>query len=291
ETESGRGIMEEPELTLVSSNDISIAESDTEHMNQEKRSEGKTKDPACVDRSAISVLPETSTFSTQSRDQSTFLEVRTSDLSIQRGNLMASPETSKPNVTSEECFKENITVEQIRVNILQGMHWNVRVSKGGFFAESEKRLDFSFSVMLLESVSAPGSLQESFLKRKKDFIQKSLKRVEEIKQRERKTEKPEGRQLQRRKPETLSRQKECRLIPGKKGAVVHQLKKVGEVKVSSPEDRKAREAEMYQRTSRLYNQLSEVKTRKEEKTRQETYAENRERAKEFQKVKQSLLAP
>ncbi|OXB58977.1 hypothetical protein ASZ78_004381, partial [Callipepla squamata] len=229
ETESGRGIMEEPELTLVSSNDISIAESDTEHMNQEKRSEGKTKDPACVDRSAISVLPE------------------------------------------------------IRVNILQGMHWNVRVTKGGFFAESEKRLDFSFSVMLLESVSAPGSLQESFLKRKKDFIQKSLKRVEEIKQRERKTEKPEGRQLQRRKPETLSRQKECRLIPGKKGAVVHQLKKVGEVRVSSPEDRKAREAEMYQRTSRLYNQLSEVKIRKEEKTRQETYAENRERAKEFQK--------
>lgn len=36
----------------------------------------------------------------------------------------------------------------------------------------------------------------------------------------------------------------------KKGAVVNQLKKVGEVKVSSPEDRKAGEAEMYQRTSR-----------------------------------------
>lgn len=37
---------------------------------------------------------------------------------------------------------------------------------------------------------------------------------------------------------------------GKKGAVVNQLKKVGEVKVSSPEDRKAGEAEMHQRTSR-----------------------------------------
>lgn len=37
---------------------------------------------------------------------------------------------------------------------------------------------------------------------------------------------------------------------GKKGAVVNQLKKVGEVKVSSPEDRKAGKVEMHQRTSR-----------------------------------------
>lgn len=35
---------------------------------------------------------------------------------------------------------------------------------------------------------------------------------------------------------------------------------------------------------RLYNQLAEVKIRNEEKTRQETYAKNREKAKEFQKV-------
>lgn len=37
---------------------------------------------------------------------------------------------------------------------------------------------------------------------------------------------------------------------GKKGAVANQLKKVGEVKVSSPEDRKSGEVEMHQRTSR-----------------------------------------
>lgn len=60
ETESGRGIMEEPELTLVSSNDISIAESDTEQMNQERSSEGKTNNPACADSSAISVVTEVS---------------------------------------------------------------------------------------------------------------------------------------------------------------------------------------------------------------------------------------
>lgn len=60
ETESGRGIMEEPELTFVSSNDISTAESDAEHTNQEGSSEDKTKNPACADRSAISVLTEVS---------------------------------------------------------------------------------------------------------------------------------------------------------------------------------------------------------------------------------------
>lgn len=37
---------------------------------------------------------------------------------------------------------------------------------------------------------------------------------------------------------------------GKNGALANQLKKVGEVKVSSPEDRKSGEIEMHQRTSR-----------------------------------------
>uniref|UniRef100_A0A8C3L258 ALMS motif domain-containing protein n=1 Tax=Chrysolophus pictus TaxID=9089 RepID=A0A8C3L258_CHRPC len=235
ETESGRGIMEEPELTLVSSNDTSIADSDIERMNQEGSSEDKTNNPACADRSAISVLTEKREFLPLVPD---------ADCSV-----LARPDgSSKAHSANEGQCPSHQT-----------------------------------AVMLLESASAPGSLQESFLKRKKDFIQKSLRRVEEIKQRERKNEKPEGRQFQRKKSEALSSQKEHRLIPGKKGAVVNQLKKVGEVKVSSPEDRKAGEAEMYQRTSRLYNQLSEVKTRKEERTRQETYAKNRERAKEFQK--------
>lgn len=235
ETESGRGIMEEPELTLVSSNDISIAESDTEQMNQERSSEDKINNPACADSSAISVVTEKREFLPLVPDTD--------------GSVLIRPDgSSKAHSPNERQCPSHQT-----------------------------------AAMLLESASAPGSLQELFLKRKKDFIQKSLRRVEEIKQRERKNEKPEGRQLQRRKSETLSSQKEHRLIPGKKGAVVNQLKKVGEVKVSSPEDRKAGEAEMHQRTSRLYNQLSEVKIRKEEKTRQETYAKNRERAKEFQK--------
>ncbi|NXL92439.1 CE295 protein, partial [Alectura lathami] len=235
ETESGRGIMEEPELTLVSSNDISIAESDADHVNQERSREDKSKDPACVDRSDLNVFTE----------EGEFLPLAAGA----DGSVSVRPDSSS----------------------------TARSPCGGQFPSQQT------AVMLLEFAPAPGSLQESFLKRKKDFIQKSLKRVEEIKQRERENEKPGGRQFQRRKSEKLSRQKESSLISGKKGVVVKQLKKVGEVKVSSPEDRKAGEVEMQQCTSRLYNQLAEVKTRTEGKTRQETYARNREKAKDFQK--------
>ncbi|XP_075347213.1 centrosomal protein of 295 kDa isoform X1 [Mycteria americana] len=235
ETESGHGIMEEPELTLVSSNDISIAESDMEHTNQEKIKEDKINNPACVDQPECNVFTEEREFLPLAPDADYSVFVRPD----------SSSKAWSPNDSHSPSHQT--------------------------------------AVMLLEFASTPGNLQESFLKRKKNFIQKSLKRVEEIKNKERKNEKPEAKQFQRGKSEKLSRQKESFLISGKKGAVANQLKKVGEVKVSSPEDRKSGETEMHQRTSRLYNQLAEVKIRKEEKTRQETYAKNREKAKEFQK--------
>ena len=54
--------MEEPELTLISSNDISIAESDIEHTNQEKIKEDKINHPACVDQSEFNVFTEVSLY-------------------------------------------------------------------------------------------------------------------------------------------------------------------------------------------------------------------------------------
>ncbi|XP_042648365.1 centrosomal protein of 295 kDa isoform X2 [Tyto alba] len=234
ETESGCGIMEEPELTLISSNDISVAESDIEHTNQEKSKEGKINNAACVDQSKFNVFSEEREFLPLVPDADYSVFVR--------------PDSSS----------------------------TAQSPKDSHFPSHQT------AVMLLEFAAAPGSLQESFLKRKNNFIQKSQKRVEEIKNRDRKNEKPEARQFQRGKPEKLSRQK-ASLTSGEKDAVVNQLKKAGEVKVSSPENRKSGETEMQQRTLRLYNQLAEVKIGKEEKTRQETYAKNREKAKEFQK--------
>ncbi|NXK22422.1 CE295 protein, partial [Arenaria interpres] len=232
ETESGCGIMEEPELTLLSSNDISIAESDAEHPNREKMEEVKVNNPACVDQSELNA------------ETDFLLLAPDADYSV----------CGRPDGSSEAQSPSDSHVPSHQT-----------------------------AVMLLEFTATPGSLQESFLQRKKDFIQKSLKRVEEIKNKERENEKPEARKFQRGKSEKLSKQKGSFLTSEKQGAVSNQLKKVGEVKVSSAEDRKAGEMEMHPRTSRLYNQLAEVKSRKEEKTRQETYAKNREKAKEFQK--------
>lgn len=52
--------MEEPELTLISSNDISIVESDTGHPNQEKMKEDTMDNSACVDQSQCNVFSEVS---------------------------------------------------------------------------------------------------------------------------------------------------------------------------------------------------------------------------------------
>lgn len=43
ETESGHGIMEEPELTLVSTSDISIAEMDFANLSLEEKRENEAK--------------------------------------------------------------------------------------------------------------------------------------------------------------------------------------------------------------------------------------------------------
>ncbi|XP_039351003.1 centrosomal protein of 295 kDa isoform X3 [Mauremys reevesii] len=226
ETESGHGIMEEPELTLISSNDISVAESDSEHISQEKKRENKFDSLAYAGHSEG------------------------------REFLPLDPEADYSVFTLSDYSA-----------IAQSPN------------EDQSPLHQS-AVMLLEFTSTPGSLQESFLRRKKNFIQKSCKRVEEIQKRERSSEQPQAKLFQRDKTERFNMPKEDSPTSG---AVVSQLKKVGEVKVCSQEDKRSADVQMQQRTLRLYNQLAEVKIRKEEKSRQETYAKNREKAKEFQK--------
>lgn len=53
--------------------------------------------------------------------------------------------------------------------------------------------------MLLEFTSTPASLQEAFLKKKKNFIHKSSERIQEIKNRE--SKKPQAKLFQRNKTE------------------------------------------------------------------------------------------
>ncbi|KAJ8410881.1 hypothetical protein AAFF_G00188380 [Aldrovandia affinis] len=144
------------------------------------------------------------------------------------------------------------------------------------------------AVMLLEFQRSPGDLQRAFLQKRQDFIQRSAQRLADL------TAKKEA---MRNLPPHANRPK----FPAQ-GQCSHkshpqllvsggELKKVGEVKVCTPEHRKVEEAQMYQRTGRLYNQLEEVRQRKEMRLKQESYAKNREKAKAFQtKTLQKLRA-
>ncbi|NXC04354.1 CE295 protein, partial [Orthonyx spaldingii] len=201
ETESGRGIMEEPELTLISSNDISIVESDIEHSNQEKIKEDAMDNPAGVDQSECNVFTEEREFLPLAPDADYSAFVRPD----------SSPKAQSPD--------EN-------------------------YCPSHQT-----AVMLLEFTGTQGSLQKSFLTRKQNFIQESLKRVEAIKNKERENEMLGARKLQRGKSKKLRSRQESGLLSVKNGTLANQLKKV-EVKVSSSEDRKSGEIEMHQRTSR-----------------------------------------
>uniref|UniRef100_A0A6J0VHE5 Centrosomal protein of 295 kDa isoform X2 n=1 Tax=Pogona vitticeps TaxID=103695 RepID=A0A6J0VHE5_9SAUR len=219
---SGRGIMEEPELTLISSSDISIAESDLELRSQTGGEKEKNKNQACGHHSES------------------------------KGFLLLNPEvdhsisTQPDNPPAAHISEEDWSQKPKPEVVLPALPF--------------------------------ASLQESFLKRKKDFIERSTKRLENLKSRSQSSRKPQAKASQQKN--TQLRNPKENSPP--KGAAACHLKKV-EVKVCSAADRKMVELQMLQRTSRLYNNLAEVKTRREEKERQDNYAKNREKAKEFQK--------
>ncbi|XP_024587060.1 centrosomal protein of 295 kDa isoform X3 [Neophocaena asiaeorientalis asiaeorientalis] len=200
ETECGHGIMEEPELTLISNSAISIAEMDFANLTLEEKRENEAK--SCFQVSEfLPLLSET-----------------------QNSDCPAASEhpVEKPAVCAETLSKFTAT---------------------------------------------PGSLQEAFMKRKKAFMERSSQRQKEIRNKIR-----------------VSGSSQTKIVKEKPtGSFVSHLKGVNKVRVSLPEDRKTAQAHMHQRALRLYHQLPEVKKQKEEKAKQDAYAQNRARAKEFHK--------
>ncbi|XP_508695.5 centrosomal protein of 295 kDa isoform X21 [Pan troglodytes] len=202
ETETGHGIMEEPELTLVSTTDTSIAEMDFANLTLEEKSENEAKSFFQV---------------------SEFLP------------LVSATEASDYPAVSELSIEKPRTAS----------------------TETPRRL-----------TPITGSLQEAFIKRKKSFMERSHQRQKEIRNKIHVSEN--------------SHIKTVKEKPSISSSVSH-LKGVNKVTASFPEDRKTTQALRHQRGLRLYNQLAEVKQQKEEKTKQEAYAQNRARAKEFHK--------
>ncbi|XP_011744175.2 centrosomal protein of 295 kDa isoform X5 [Macaca nemestrina] len=203
ETETGHGIMEEPELTLVSTSDISIAETDFANLTLEEKSENEAKNSFWVSE-FLPLVSET--------EASDYPAV--SELSIE-----------KPRTASTDTPQRFTPI--------------------------------------------PGSLQEAFIKRKKSFMERSHQREKEIRNKIRLSENSHIKTV-KEKPSISSS--------------VSRLKGVNKVRASFPEDRKTTQVLRHQRGLRLYNQLAEVKQQKEEKAKQEAYAQNRARAKEFHKV-------
>ncbi|VCX31118.1 unnamed protein product [Gulo gulo] len=203
ETESGHGIIEEPELTLVSTSDVSIAEMDLANLTLEEKKGNEAKSSSQV---------------------SEFL-----------------PFVSVTETLDYPDVSEHGTEERMIVS-----------------AETPPKI-----------IALPGSLQEAFIKRKKSFIERSSQRQKDIKN---KIRIPENAQIK------IAKEKPT-------GSSVNRLKGVNKVKVrvSLPEDRKTAQALMHQRALRSYKQLAEVKQQREEKAKQNAYAQNRARAKEFHK--------
>uniref|UniRef100_A0A8D2DYE1 Centrosomal protein 295 n=1 Tax=Sciurus vulgaris TaxID=55149 RepID=A0A8D2DYE1_SCIVU len=199
ETESGHGIMEEPELTLVSTSDISIAETDFANLTLEEERENEAKSYLQVNEFILS--------ETENSDYPA-----TSELSMQK--------STKSTEALPKC-----------------------------------------TVMA-------GSLQEAFIKRKKKFLERSYQRQKEIRNKIKVTENSQIKTVKEKQAT---------------GSSVSHLKGVNKVKMSFTEERKTAQALMHQRALRLYNQLAEVKQQKIEKAKQEAYALNRARAKEFHK--------
>ncbi|XP_052323839.1 centrosomal protein of 295 kDa isoform X2 [Oncorhynchus keta] len=194
----------------------------------------------------------------------------------------------------------------------------------------EKETTSSHAVMLLEFQSCPSvNLQEAFQQKRRALIQRSARRVEEIQAKrdearantitraqcdisesrantttraqsdpttvQSTTSKPrkEGRSAESTHAGGYAKQKKQQPKPQTtlQPPMLAKLKKVGEVRISTPEIRKQDVAEMHKRTERLYSRLDEVKLQKEVRSRQVAYANNREKAKEFHtKTLQKLRA-
>ncbi|XP_048388192.1 centrosomal protein of 295 kDa isoform X3 [Stegostoma tigrinum] len=133
------------------------------------------------------------------------------------------------------------------------------------------------TAMVFQFDSPPKILNEVVLKKKHKFLVNSAKRVEDMKRKGR-SGKANSELLGKKKS-----LKQEQLSVFAASPVAAHLKAVGQVKVSTPEDRRSAEVEMRKRTFCVYCQLDEVNNRKKEVTRQIVCAKNREKAKEFQK--------
>ncbi|XP_054771759.2 uncharacterized protein LOC129279679 [Lytechinus pictus] len=298
------GILEEPELTFASSLNTTA-----DSILQASR----TAAPAGLEPQ------ECQEPSTLDLSQSSQASVSRSLLSFQQHEhelLESSPLASSRFTRSEGHLKVThslTSTTHVRVTHsegqVKGIHQStsqqarVKESAGEFAVTQQSDSDGSISLGERSgshdrhsgeaaSGSGPVSLQEAFQQRKKAFIQSSEFRKKEI------------------KDHALNRSQEstafAKTIQDWKRSKVKEQKKHATVKkaiksktdqsstasslsstLKTRTDRNTVQKEMKERSLRLYNQLEEVKKQKAEKERQDSYAANREKKKEYEQKLQA----
>ncbi|XP_067306073.1 uncharacterized protein cep295 isoform X2 [Pseudorasbora parva] len=121
------------------------------------------------------------------------------------------------------------------------------------------------AVMLLEFQCSPAQRR-----RRDGLAQRSALRAAQIK-------------VKRAAPQLEQRVSRAAGHSALKSDTADRLKSVCEVRISTAAQRRVEEAEMHRRTERLYSQLEEVKQQMDFRSRQESYAKNREKARDFQR--------
>ncbi|XP_073718687.1 uncharacterized protein cep295 [Misgurnus anguillicaudatus] len=196
-------------------------------------------------------------------------------------SLPESTTLQDPDITETEDYANKATEPSEEKEIQRKSDDDDSQSKVSVCAEEDSSRtecpeisSFPQTVMMLEYQSSSAQQQEALLRRRHCLAQRSAHRAAEVKAK---------RAEMRKVVQNVSKATSSSGYTVQKSEMVCRLKTVAEVKISTPEQKSLEEAEMYQRTQRLYKRLEEVKQKEEYYNRQKAYAKNREKAKEFQR--------
>ncbi|XP_029923683.1 centrosomal protein of 295 kDa isoform X3 [Myripristis murdjan] len=266
---TGKGILEESEITLLSLTDTTLQDQEATIIEEEKEKErrqdegqdemreedqkGGKAEVTVHEESGVKWLPE---------------ETLKEELSHSHTATLLEFEWSPSGVPAE-------TIQQKRRALLQRSSHRVQEIKAKR-AQAKSQAE----------VRGPSEAQERTKPREARPASCEAKT---------KSEPPNTKTKQKRKQTAVQTTETAHSITAGSSKLLppvsDRLKKVGELKNCTPEQRKRDVSEMHQRTQRLYEQLEEVKQQKEMRSRQEAYAQNRVKAKEFhRKTLQKLRA-
>ncbi|XP_041851766.1 centrosomal protein of 295 kDa isoform X3 [Melanotaenia boesemani] len=238
-----KGILEQSEITLVSLTDTTLQEQETTITEEEEDKEIKGEK-----------LPDG------------FREKRREPQETEGLESMSLPEKTP----EDDCLTHPVTLLEFQWGSSRGLQDIFQQKRGALLQKSNLRVEEIKAKRVLAKSQCENKVPSKGIKQAKGAQQVTCKAKTmpelQLKTHKSKREKAAQRESQLPPPESDS-----------------SLKKEDEVKICTTEQRKLKLSEMHQRTQRLYEQLEEVKHQRSIRSRQEDYAKNRLKAKEFHK--------